>query len=67
MNHTNDAIVTPLRIAKAKRIGRPGSVERLAKFVCAASTEAWSVFECCQQQRVMGLLLKDQESNKLNG
>lgn len=55
MNHINDAIVTPARIQKAKRIGRPGSVERLAAFVCVESTDAWRVFEGCQLQRLLGL------------
>lgn len=55
MNHINDAIVNPDRIQKAKRIGRPGSVERLAAFVCVDSTDTWRVFEGCQQQRLQGL------------
>lgn len=57
MNHINEPLVTPARIAKASRIGRPGSVERLAKFVCVDSTDAWKVFEGCQQQRVQALMV----------
>lgn len=54
MNHINDCIVTPDRIQKAFRLN-PDGVRRLAKFVCVDSTDAWRVFEGCQQQRVMAL------------
>lgn len=64
MNHINDAIVTPERIAKAKRIGRPGSVERLAAFVCVNSTDPWRVFEGCQQQRLGAIMLQREESGE---
>lgn len=59
MNHIDDAIVTPARIEKAKRIGRNGSVERLAAFVCVDSTDPWRVFEGCQMQRLQALEAKE--------
>jgi hypothetical protein len=56
MNHINDAIVTPAKIAKAARIDIRG-VRRLAAFVCVDSVDAWRVFEGCQLQRVQALAM----------
>ena len=66
MNHINDPIVTPRKIAKASILGNKDGVARLAKFVCSSSlTDCWAIFEACQQQRVMGLVAKEKECDKL--